>query len=380
MRYFVLAAMALLFLNCSKPQKTPYLTIKPEQDLNGKVELYRIDETTQLFDRAIQAEEGHWEFVTDSVPEGIYSLHINGEKVASLIINSTFPATITGHFQVNDQRLSVSGNSETKALWKCEQLAREAAYEIEQLVAGRPDSIVAEEFVHVRDSFYTNINAIIDKKAKEINRIANNHRNTLLPLLAMQLKAGNHYLFHPEQYADLYYETSNQLQNRYPDYWPVRQFATHVDSLMNRSLFNAITKEGRTFPAISVPDAWKQEVRLDSLISQPTLFVIWKSDDAASRHITGQLMRWTRPYRNQGLKVCMISMDDDRDKWLSAIKEDRLAVLHLSDLNGDTSPVLQQLGLSAIPYLLLTDTNRIIVKRTRELDDLSTAMRQLMKN
>lgn len=380
MRYFVLATMAILFLYCSKPQKTPYLTIKPAQDMDGEVTLHRSSDGDQLFDKAQHTGEGYWVFVKDSVPEGIYYLYFNGKKVAPLIISTTFPATITGRFKTDDWQLTITGNPETKALWKCERLVKEAEVQIKQLVQNRPDSIVVEEFIAVRDSMYSAINSIIDKKAKDIIRITNSHRNTLLPLPVMQLKVGNHLLFNPAQYADLYYEISNQLQNRYPEYSQVKQFATYVDSLMSRSLFNAITKEGRTFPAISVPDAWKQMVQLDSLINRPTLFVIWKSDDAASRNITSQLMQWTRPYRNQSLQVCMISMDEDREKWLNAIKDDRLAVLHLSDLNGDTSPVLQQLGLSSIPYLLLVDGNRIIVKRTRELDDLSHAMRQLMKN
>ncbi len=380
MKYTFIVIVALLFVACSKPQKTPYLTLKADVQIREAAELYSLGDEHQVFDRAIQEPESkQLIFRKDTVPNGIYELRIGGKKISTLIISNSFPFTISGHFQGGKTQLTISGNDETKALWKCERIAKQAEQEIASVVMSLPDSVAETDFFTVRDSVYRVIQSVIQDKAKEINRISNNYRTSLLPLLTMQLKVGNHYVFNPEEYEDLYYEVSNQLQNQYPEYQPVNRFKSQVDSIMNRSLFNAITKEGRTLPSIAIPDAWKKKLYIDSLVSQPTLFVLWKSTDEASRSITKQIMRRTWVYRNQGLQMIMISLDDDRQSWLNAIKEDRLEVRHLSDLKGEKSAVLSSLGLSSVPYLLLVDENKIVIKRTSELDELSVSLRQFMK-
>ncbi|MCG8581941.1 MAG: redoxin domain-containing protein [Bacteroidales bacterium] len=375
MKHIVLFTFLLALLACSKPQKTPYLTLKPDIRISGEAALYRLNNGFELFDKAITDEEtNNLFFIKDTVPEAIYELRINGETISTLLISGTFPFSISGNFTIAAPSLSITGNDATKDLWKCQSSAFKLEKEIAKTISNIPDSVIADDFYRVRDSVYNQINTSISKRNKELKRILKNQRNTLLPLMATQLKAGNHYIFNHETEADYLYETSNQLSNLYPNYLPVREFATMVDSIMNYNLFNSLTKEGRTLPSVSIPDAWNQPVNLDTLIKGQSLLVLWKSDDEASRQVSKQLMRWSRTYRRQGLQIYMISLDDDKDNWLNAIKEDRLALLHLSDLKGENSPIMKKFGLTSLPSLLLLDENRIIVKRARELEELRPAI------
>ena len=197
--------------------------------------------------------------------------------------------------------------------------------------------------------------------------------------MLVKLQAGNHLIFHPENNSEEYYEVCNHLKERFPDYAPVQKFAFQIDSLMSWNIFNSITKEGRKLPSIAIPNAWGQKIVIDSINNKPTLFVIWKSTDQACRAVSKRLMRWTWPYRNKGLHLCMISLDEDKSDWLAAIKQDRLTVLHLSDLKGLESPVLDQLGLRTIPSFLLVNEDKIIVKRTTELEMLSASITEIIK-
>ena len=371
----------MALFSCSKPQKVPYLTLSTQGQYVNSAELYLLENDYQLFDRAFtEAETERLIFIKDSVPEGIYQLRIDGKTIATLLLNSTAPAVIKGDFKTTQAKLSITGNAQTAALWKCQQIVQEIEESIAKIATQIPDSIKENAYWQARDSIYRLINHEIESKTAEILKINKNNRNSLLPLLTVQMKAGNHFIINPSKESDLIYEVSNQLTNLYPHYAPVKVFAKRVDSLMTQNVFNSITKEGRTLPSLTIPDAWKQNVIIDSLLTKPTLFVLWKSDNEASRLITKQIMRWSRTYRNQGLQLCMISFDTDKNTWLSAIKQDRLAVQHLSDLKGESSPILNQLGLTSIPYLILVDKNKIIVKRTKELEELSVSVQQLMKN
>ncbi|WP_430817004.1 peroxiredoxin family protein [Carboxylicivirga sp. RSCT41] len=375
MKHLVLFVFSLAVIACSKPQKTPYLTLKPDIRITGEAELYILNEEFELFDKAsIDEETNNLVFIRDSVPEAIYELRIDGETISTLLIGGTFPSSISGNFNQESPDLTITGNETTKALWRCQGSAFKLKNEIAAITSTIPDSVVADDYFRVRDSIYNRINISIDKRSKELKRIIKNHRNTLLPLVASQLKAGNHYMFNHESEADYLYETSNQLNSLYPEYIPVRLFANRIDSIMSFNLFNAITKEGRTLPSVTIPDAWNQAVDLDTLIKTQSLLVLWKSDEEASRKVSKQLMRWSRTYRRQGLQIYMISLDNNKDNWLKAIREDRLALLHLSDLKGKDSPIMKKFGLNSLPSLLLLDENRIIVKRARELEELSSAI------
>jgi peroxiredoxin len=381
MKPIILIFITLIVVACSKPQKTPYLTLKPDIRITSEAKLYKLDEGYQLFDTAITDEvSNQLFFIKDSVPEAIYELRINDKAIATLLINNTFPFTISGDFNNESPILTVAGNDLTEALWICQSNANKLNLEISQTVNSIPDSVITNDFLRIRDSIYNRINKNIEKRAKEVKRIQKNYRNSLLPLVTAQLKAGNHFLFNRENEADYLYESSNQLNNLYPHYPPVKRFAIEVDSIMKQNLFNSLTKEGRTLPSVTIPNAWNQSVELDTLINKPTLLVLWKSDDITSRQVSKQLMKWSRAYRRQGLQICMISMDQNKDNWLSAIKEDRLALLHLSDLMGEKSPIMEEFGLTSLPSLLLLDENRIIVKRTRELEELRLDIQQIIKN
>lgn len=381
MKNGLLLFISVLIFACSKPLKTPYLTLKPDVPISGQVELYYLNSEYTLFDAAIP-NEGNADlcFRKDTIPTGFYELRIDRKAIAKLIISSAMPFSISGSFDLDNPNLVIVGNEETKALWKAQELSSQLNDEILNISEAIPDSILSEKFIPTRDSIYTLINKNISTKAQEIEKLNQKHRNSLLSLLTIQLKAGNHPIFHPDTYIDYYNETNNHLTATYPKYKPVAAFSHTVDSLMNWSLFNSISKEGRKIPSIEIPDAWNQMVKIDELDSIPTLFVIWKSDNIEARNITKQLMRWTWSYRNRGLKLCMISLDDNQEQWLTAIKEDHLACLHLSDLKGNESKVLQQLGLKQEPYLLLIDKHKNIVKRATELDELSFSLQQLMKN
>lgn len=381
MKWIITSLFILSLIGCSKPQKTPYLTLDTGNQKIDTAELFFLQEDFQFFDRAIlQAESNSSVFIKDSVPNGVYQLRIDKVPVSTLLISSTLPSVIKGDFNHYNPKLTISNNKETTALWACEQMVTNLEEEISNIAASIPDSVKAGDYIQTRDSIFNLINTKIKAKTKEIKRVNNNFRNSLLPLLTIQLKAGNHFIFSPHEEADLIYETSNHLNTLYPDYLPVKKLAQQVDSLMHWNLFNAITKEGRTLPGVRIPNAWGENIAIDSIVNQPTLFVLWQSNDPSSREISKQLMRWSRKYRSQGLQICMISFDTNRKQWLSTIKQDRLALLHLSDLKGTESEVLHQLGLTSLPYLLLVDKNKIIMKRTKLLEELSVSMQQLMKN
>ncbi len=244
MKYWLIILLLAAQVACKKPQRTPYLTLKPDLPIEGQAELYFLEDTYSLFDIAtINEENTDLYFRKNIVPEGIYELRINNRIVASIIINSSLPFFISGDFSLSPDQLHISNNDETKALWQAQQLTRSLSEEIRKITYNLPDSLPKKVFESYKESLYQTIDMLIIQSRAKINKISKKHQKSLLPLMLVKLQAGNHLILHPENNSEDYYEICNHLKSRYPDYIPVQKFAFQIDSLMNKDIFNSNSNE-----------------------------------------------------------------------------------------------------------------------------------------
>ena len=54
-------------------------------------------------------------------------------------------------------------------------------------------------------------------------------------------------------------------------------------------------------------------------------------------------------------------MDEDRKKWLEAIKKDKLEWINVSDLKGHDNAIALKYKITGIPFSVLLDENRKII-------------------
>ena len=78
-------------------------------------------------------------------------------------------------------------------------------------------------------------------------------------------------------------------------------------------------------------------------------------------------------YHDKGFEIFAFSLDDDRDAWELASKEENLNWVNTSDLVGWESPVAKLYGVTGVPanYLVNAATGEIVAKNLRgyDLDD-----------
>lgn len=376
MRITFYILVSIFILSCSKPRLTPYLTYSSTSPGIQKVELYRLDSIYTFFDQAENdVKKGLWAFRSDSVPSGIYQLRVDEKRIIPLILNGTAPSGIND----NDDELTITGNHQTSQLWKAKQITHQLEEKIKLLGQSFPDSLENKTFIQYKDSIFSLIESLKDKARKQITQIINHNEDKLLPLLLVQLKAGNHHIFNYTTDANMYFTVDDYLQSYNATYRPVSEFNQKVDSLRSWVYYTSVTLPGKTLPDISVPNAWNIPISLSRFRGRNTLYLLWNSESDKSRRITRQLMTWTKTYRYKGLNLCLISTDTDKTKWQKAIKEDQLPVWHLSDLKGKDSPVLAGLGITKIPTFILVDKEGIIIERTSNQGNITAALKQLIQ-
>jgi hypothetical protein len=72
-------------------------------------------------------------------------------------------------------------------------------------------------------------------------------------------------------------------------------------------------------------------------------------------------------FKNKNFTVLGVSLDEKREAWVNAIKEDNLTWKHVSDLKGWESEIVPLYGFDGIPYNVLIDPNgKILATELRE--------------
>nr|WP_321454163.1 TlpA disulfide reductase family protein [uncultured Carboxylicivirga sp.] len=376
MKVFLYILIFALLISCDQPKRTPYLTYSSNSDTISNVELYHFTHDFVLFDTATKEKESNiWAFRSDSVPQGIYQLKVNNNTPLTILLEGTLPVSI----EKNKGKLHISGNEPTKDLWEAQNIADKLNRTITELGQSFPDSIESSAFIHHKDSVFSLIKSFKEKAQQQISNIINHNKSNLLPLLLVQLKAGNHHIFDYNSDANMYFTVADYLQSYNPNSIPVRDFNNRVDSLRSWVYYTSVTLPGKQLPDINVPNAWGDPIPLSRFKGKNTLFLIWNSESDECRKITKILTKWSRPYRLKGLDLCLISTDTNKDNWQTAINEDNLPFWHLSDLEGKHSPVLAGLGITKIPTFILINKEGIILERSSNQADISKTLNHLIQ-
>jgi alkyl hydroperoxide reductase subunit AhpC len=69
-----------------------------------------------------------------------------------------------------------------------------------------------------------------------------------------------------------------------------------------------------------------------------------------------------------------VSLDNDRNKWINAVKREGLSWLQLSDLRGWNAAVVRSYNIQSIPSNFLVDPKGIIIAKNVTINEV---MRQL---
>jgi peroxiredoxin len=136
---------------------------------------------------------------------------------------------------------------------------------------------------------------------------------------------------------------------------------------------------GQIAPEISLPNSTDSAINLSSFKNKVVLIDFWASWCMPCRASIPNVVRLYKKYKNKGFAVYGISIDADKNEWLTAVDHDKITYTQVNDKTGWNSVIATKYNVNAIPSTFLLDKTGKIVAIDAEGGQLERKIKRLLK-
>lgn len=170
-----------------------------------------------------------------------------------------------------------------------------------------------------------------------------------------------------------------ELEANYNQLQPAALQNTYAKALASTISNSKIGMVGTQALAFTQKDTANKPVSLASFKGKYVLIDFWASWCRPCRMENPNVVKAYTQYKNKNFTVLGVSLDQSKESWLKAIKEDKLTWTHVSDLQYWNNAVAQLYRITSIPANLLLDPNGKIIGKDLRAEELQETLKNLLK-
>ncbi|HEX8376282.1 MAG TPA: TlpA disulfide reductase family protein [Pedobacter sp.] len=161
---------------------------------------------------------------------------------------------------------------------------------------------------------------------------------------------------------------ANSIRGKFANTKAVQEFLTKMDKLNSLSV-------GKVAPDFEMASVDGKSLKLSQFRGQYVLLDFWASWCGPCREENPNVVKQYNAFKNKGFTVLGVSLDNNRDLWLKAIKDDNLTWNHVSELKQWDSNIVKQYSIEGIPMSFLLDKEGKIIGKNlhgQQLEEILT--------
>lgn len=315
-----------------------------------------------IIDSTTLDKEGNYRLFLKTAPQSpaLYHIIYNGERIPLFLAAGDRPTVSSVGNVVRNY--TVEGSEESELLRRFYQPFVTGAQNLDKLAQRLSDAELTEADRKALLKEYTAEYYRI--RREQLHFIIENKASLAAVYALYQRLPGDTYLFNGDSDVVYFRTVAEALEQSHPESPYLQSLLAEITRMDARiNLSSNIVEAG--YPDLEMPDIYGKPIRLSSLAGKVVLLDFWSAELGNSNALNAELKEIYAKYAeaNTPFQVYQVAIDTSKPLWITAVQEQQLPWISVSDLRGKASTSLGMYNVQKLPTNFLIDKEGTLVAR-----------------
>ncbi len=315
-----------------------------------------------IIDSTTLDKEGNYRLFLKTAPQSpaLYNIIYNGERIPLFLAAGDRPTVSSVGNVVRNY--TIEGSEESELLRRFYQPFVTGAQNLDKLAQRLSDAGLTEADRKALLKEYTAEYYRI--RRERLHFIIENKASLAAVYALYQRLPGDSHLFNGDSDVVYFRTVAEALEQSHPESPYLQSLLAEITRMDARiNLSSNIAEAG--YPDLEMPDIYGKPIRLSSLTGKVVLLDFWSAELGNSNALNAELKEIYAKYAeaNTPFEVYQVAIDTSKPLWITAVQEQRLPWISVSDLRGKASTSLGMYNVQKLPTNFLIDKEGTLVAR-----------------